>query len=125
MTDKQNTAAGLARDLAGAINVDELPSCDTVIHINLTDVEESPTRYIHVRDEKAQVCDTDLGFDVDVYITSTLGVMTRIWYGEVDMHAAIDSGQMTVKAPPVYARQIKRWLGISSFTTDSPNIGSG
>jgi len=123
MTDKQNTAAGLARDLAGAINIDELPSCDTVIRINLEDVEESPTRYIHVRDGKAQVCDTDLGFDVDVYITSTLGVMTRIWYGEVDMHTAMKKGQMSVKAAPVYTRQIKRWLGISSFTSGNPRFG--
>jgi hypothetical protein len=51
--------------------------------------------------------------------------MTRIWYGELDMHAAMESGRMTVKAPPVYTRQIKRWLGISSFTTDNPTFGVG
>ena len=120
MTEKQNTAAGLVRDFAGAIDVDELPSCDVVIRIDLTDVEESPTRYIHVRDGTIQVCDTDLGFDVDVYLASTLQVMTRIWYGEVDMLAAMDGGQMMVKAAPVYSRQIKRWFRISSFTTDNP-----
>jgi hypothetical protein len=107
------------------VSICELPSCDTVIRINLADVEEAPTRYIHVQNGKIQVCDTDLGFEVDVYITSTLDVMTRVWYGEVDMHAAMDSGQMTVKAPPVYCRRIKRWLGISSFTTDNPSIGKG
>jgi len=123
MTEKQNTAAGLVRDFAGAIDVDELPSCDVVIRIDLTDVEESPTRYIHVRDGTIQVCDTDLGFDVDVYLASTLQVMTRIWYGEVDMLAAIDNSQMTVKAAPVYSRQIKRWLRISSFTTSNPSFG--
>jgi len=122
MTDKQNTASGLVRDFAGAINVDELPSCDTVIRINLTDVEESPTRYIHVQKGKIQVCDTDLGFDVDVYITSMLPVMTRVWYGELDMNAAIENGQLTVEAAPVYSRQIKRWLGISTFTTDNPTV---
>ena len=125
MTEKQNTASGLVRDFAGAINVDELPSCDTVIRISLTDVEESPTRYIHVQNGKIQVCDTDLGFEVDVYVSSTLQTMTRIWYGEVDMLAAMDSGQMTVKAAPVYSRQIKRWFRISSFTTDNPGFGGG
>ncbi len=125
MTEKQNTASGLVRDFAGAINVDELPSSDTVIRISLTDVEESPTRYIHVQNGKVQVCDTDLGFDVDVYIASKLQVMTRVWYGELDMHVAIDGGEMTVKAAPVYSRQITRWLGISSFTTDNPSFGEG
>ena len=122
MTEKQNTASGLVRDFAGAINVDELPSCDTVICFQLTDIEDSLTRYIHVRDGTIQFCDTDLGFEVDVYIASTVKVMTRIWYGELDMHAAIDDGQMTVKAAPVYGRRIKRWLGISTFTTDNPSL---
>jgi DNA-binding HxlR family transcriptional regulator len=125
MTEKQNTAAGLVRDFAGAINVDELPSCDTVIQIDLSDVKESPTRYIHVQNGKIQVCDTDLGFDVDVYIESTLSVMTRIWYGDLDMLRALECGQLTLKSPPVYSRGLKRWLGISSFTTDNPSFGQG
>jgi len=45
MTDKQNTAAGLVRDFAGRLDVDELPSCDTSIRFQLTDVEKSPTLY--------------------------------------------------------------------------------
>jgi len=122
MTDKQNTASGLVRDFAGALCVDELPSCDTVIQFNLTDVEESPKRYIHVQSGVKQVCDTDLGFEVDVYIKSTLKVMTGIWYGEIDIGAAIDDGRMDVVAAPVYSRRIRRWLCISSFTTDNPSI---
>ena len=122
MTDKANTASGLARDFAGGLNVDELPSGNTSIQINLTDVEDSPRRYIHVRDGEVEVCDTDLGFETDVYITSTLDLMTRIWYGEVEMTQAIESGDMKVVAAPVYSRHITRWLRISSFTTDNPSF---
>jgi len=123
MTDKANTASGLVRDFAGGLNVDELPSGNTSIQLNLTDVEESPRRYIHVRGGEVEVCDTDLGFETDVYITSTLDLMTRIWYGELDMRTAMESGGMKVVAAPVYCRHITRWLGISSFTTDNPSFG--
>ena len=123
MTDKQNTASGLMRDFAGRLDVDELPSGNTSIQFNLTDVEEQPTGYIHVRDGEIQVCDTDLGFETDVYITSALDLMTRIWYGEVDMAEAIKFGHMKVSAAPVYLRHITRWLRISSFTTDNPSFG--
>ncbi len=75
-----------------------------------------------MRDGDIQVCDTDLGFDIDVYITSTVDVMTRIWYGETDMAIAMQKGDMKVDAAPMYLRGIKRWLRISSFTTDNPNI---
>ncbi len=122
LTEKQNTASGLMRDFAGGINVDELPAGNTSIQVNLRDVEESPTRYMHVRDGKVQVCDTDLGFDIDVVITSTLDAMTRIWYGELEVGAAISEKRLLVQAAPVYERSINRWLGISSFTTDSPNF---
>lgn len=124
MTQKQNTASGLVRDFAGGIEIDELPSCDTSIRFELTDVGESPVRYIHVRDGKIQVCDTDLGFETDVYITSTLDTMTRVWYGELDMAAAIEDGRMKVDAAPVYRRRIRRWLRISSFTTDNPSFAT-
>jgi len=122
MTDKVNTASGLVRDFAGRLNVDELPSGNTSIQFNFTDVEESPTRYIHVRDGEVQVCDTNLGFETDVYITSTLNLMTRIWYGEIDIGNVIKSGSIKVSAAPVYLRHIARWLRISSFTTDDPSF---
>ncbi len=122
MTDKVNTASGLVRDFAGRLDVDELPSGNTSIQFNFSDVTESPTRYIHVRDDEVQVCDTDLGFETTVYITSTLDLMTRIWYGEIDMGNAMKNGRMKASAAPVYLRHITRWLRISSFTTDNPSI---
>jgi DNA-binding HxlR family transcriptional regulator len=123
MTSKQNTAWGLVRDLAGALDVEQLPDGDTSIRIELTDVEEKPVHYIHVRDGKVEVCDTDLGLETDVFIRSTLDVMTRVWYGETDLLAAIESGSVTVAAAPIYTRRIRHWLRISSFTTDTPSVG--
>jgi len=120
MTDKQNTAWGLVRDFAGRIDTDQLPSGVTSIRFEFSDVSDSPIRYVHVRDGKVEVCDSDLGLETDVYITSTLDVMTRVWYGEINMTAAIDSGHMRLDAAPVYTRHITRWLRISSFTTDNP-----
>ncbi len=122
MTDKQNTAWGLVRDFSGRIDTDQLPSGTTSIRIELTDVGQEPVHYIHVRDGKVEVCETDLGLDTDVYISSTLDVMTRVWYGEIDMAAAVESGRMQVTAAPIYTRRIGRWLRISSFTTDDPQV---
>jgi len=123
MTEKQNTASGLVRDFASRIDVDELPSCDTVIEMRLLDGEERAVGFIHVQGGTARTCDTSLGFDTDVLIRSTTKTMTRIWYGELDVNAAIRSGQMKVEAAPAFTRRISRWLGISSFTTDDPRIG--
>lgn len=122
MTDKQNTVSGLVRDFASRIDVDELPSCNAVIEMQLADGADSATGFIHVQGGTASTCDTRLGFDTDVLIRSTIKIMTRIWYGELDMNAAIESGQMKVVAAPAFSRRISRWLRISSFTTDDPQI---
>ena len=122
MTDKQNTVSGLVRDFASRIDVDELPSCNAVIEMQLADGGDSATGFIHVQGGTASTCDTRLGFDTDVLIRSTIKIMTRIWYGELDMNAAIQSGQMKVVAAPAFSRRISRWLRISSFTTDDPQI---
>ena len=122
MTDKQNTAAGLVRDFAGGLNIEELPSGDTVVQIDFDEPGNPATGFIHVRGGTVQTCDTNLGFDTDVLFRSTIRTLTKIWYGELGIDVAIESGQMTVDAPPVYSRRIGRWLGISSFTTDNPSI---
>ena len=122
MTDKQNTASGLIRDMAGGLNVDELPSGDTVIQVDFDEGSNSTTGYIHVRNGDVQTCDTNLGFDTDVLIRATVKTLTKIWYGELDVAAAMESGQMKVDAAPVYTRRIGRWFGISTFTTDNPRL---
>lgn len=121
MTDKQNATPSLVRDITGGINTEELPSGDTVIQLLLTDTQPQAKHYIYVRDNIAQECSQNLGFDVDVYITATTQTMTRIWYGETDIHQAIDSGLLKVVAPHVYLKTLSRWLGISSFTGETPN----
>ena len=123
MTDKQNTAAGLVRDFAGGLNVDELPTGNTVIELRFEEGRERAVGFIHVRDGEVQICDTNLGFDTDVCLSSTIQAMTKIWYGELPVIAAVESGQLKVDAAPVYARRVGRWLGISSFTTDNPQLG--
>ena len=123
MTDKQNTASGVVRDLAGGINVDELPSGNTVIQLLFDEGGEQATGYIHVQNGDVRVCDTDLGFDTDVLIRSTIQTMTKVWYGELGINAAIDAGQVRVDAAPVYTRHVSRWLGISTFTTENPQLG--
>lgn len=122
MTDKHNTVSGLMRDFAGAIRVDELPAGNTVIQFHLTDVEPAAKRYINIRNGVAQECSQDLGFDVDVYLTASVTTMTRIWYGELAIQQAINSGMLKLVAAPVYVNSIGRWLGISAFTTDHPRF---
>jgi len=122
MTDKQNTASGLMRDVSGALKVDELPSGKTVLQFNLTDLEDSARLFINIEDDGAQFCSQDLGFEPDVYFTTTLTTMTKIWYGELTLKQAMEERLLKVVAAPHYLDTIDRWFGISAFATGNPRF---
>jgi DNA-binding HxlR family transcriptional regulator len=122
MTEKQNAASVLIRDFAGGINIGELPACAAVLELQFTDTEDAAHGFIHIQDGAARVCDTNLGFDSDVIIRSPIRALTRIWYGELGLESAIQSGEVKVSGMPAFERSIGRWLGISSFNSDNPSI---
>ena len=122
MTDKANTVYGLMRDLGGALDVDELPGCDVVVQFDFADNPENPKQYINVHNGQAEVCSQNLGFEIDVYINTTVKVMTKVWYGELPMQQAIDEGEMKLLGNVELTRSVTRWLRISSFTGDNPRF---
>ena len=122
MTEKENTVYGLMRDLCGALDIGELPDCDVTLQFNFTDNPESPKQFINIHNGQAEFCSQNLGFEVDVYIITTLKNMTKIWYGELAMLKAIEDEKMTIVGNSQYIRNITRWLRISSFTGDNPQF---
>ncbi len=122
MTEKENTVYGLMRDLSGALDIGELPSCNVTLQFNFADNSESPKQYINIHNGQAQFCSQNMGFEVDVYITTTLKDMTKIWYGELAMPKAIEDEKMIVVGNSQYIRNITKWLRISSFTGDNPQF---
>ncbi len=122
MTEKGNTVYGLMRDICGALDIRELPNCDVTLQFNFTANEESHKQYINIRNGQAQICSKDLGFEVDVYITSTIKDMTKIWYGELAMSKALEDKKMLVVGNSQYTKNLTKWLRISSFTGDHPQF---
>jgi DNA-binding HxlR family transcriptional regulator len=122
MTEQENTVYGLMRDLSGALDTGELPDCDITVQFNFTDNPESPKQFINIHNGQVEFCSQDLGFEVDVYITTTLKDMTKIWYGELAMLKAIEDEKMTIVGNSQYIRNITRWLRISSFTGNNPQF---
>ncbi len=122
MTEKQNTVYGLMRDLSGALDIDALPACDVFLQFNFTDSPENSKHYINIQNGQAEVCSQNLGFDVDVYITSTVRDMTKIWYGELSIGQALASEKLIVVGDSMFVDTISKWLRISSFTGNNPQF---
>ncbi len=65
--------------------------------------------------EEVDLCMVDLGFDVDLYVSTDLRTMTAIWMGHDTVRAATGGQRMTLTGDPGLASKMQVWLGLSPF----------
>ena len=70
------------------------------------------------------LCSVDPGFDVDLYVNSTLHSMTAVWMGHVTLKAEIDSGRITLAGDKVLSRSMHGWFGLSPFAKERSRLAS-
>jgi DNA-binding HxlR family transcriptional regulator len=70
--------------------------------------------------EKGEVdlCAVDPGYDVDLYVKSSLHSMTSIWMGHTTLKAEIDAGTVVLTGDRAIARSMQSWLGLSKFAKE-------
>ena len=68
-----------------------------------------------VHDGNTQVCEDNIGTEVDVYISADLKTLYQIWYGEIGVTAACEQKLMKAVGAPVYINDISKWLRTSQF----------
>ena len=103
----------------------QLPSGNTTIQFTVTGNEGALKKFVLVRNGTTQVCDENLGTEVDVYITASLATLGRIWFGELSTGLARDKALLQIVGNSFYTNNLSKWLGISQFAPLNPNRQSG
>ena len=93
------------------------PSRRTVVQFEFSDAAPSKRRWWLVVSDKdgVDLCLTDPGFEVDLYIFTDLRTMTALWMGEMPLRHAFDSGRIELDGPPELRRALRSWLQRSPF----------
>ena len=65
------------------------------------------------------LCRVDPGYDVDLYVESTLRSMTAVWMGHATLKAEIEAGNITLTGDRAIARSIHDWLGLNVFAREA------
>ncbi len=63
------------------------------------------------------LCSTDPGYDVDLWVTTNLRTMTEIWMGLARVDQVRDKIQF--EGDPAMASTMQTWLGLSPFSSQS------
>lgn len=100
--------------LERSIDPAALPGGEAIIRFKFRGAPQEDW-WLVVKTEKIDVCMTDPGRDIDVYITTTLLTMHDVWMGDRTYRDAIASEDMFVEGEPALTRRISSWLRPSIF----------
>jgi DNA-binding HxlR family transcriptional regulator len=80
--------------------------------------------WLVVNGGSVDLCEVDPGYDVDLYVTSSLYSMTAVWMGHSTLSAEIKAGKIELTGDKTIARSMHKWLGLSKFAPEKSRVAS-
>jgi len=78
--------------------------------------------WLVVEDGKTDLCATNPGFEVDLYVRGSLRSMTAIWMGLTTVQREAKAGQIELIGDKTLAQTMEQWLGLSVFANEKTRV---
>lgn len=116
----QNLDAGLLMwNVRRRIALDRLPERRVVSHFNYTGFPATyrgPRKFWLVLERsEIDLCLSDPGFEVDIYVDADVAAMSKVWLGDVSFSEAVRAKKIRLTGMPALIRQFPSWLLLSHF----------
>ena len=113
--DEHLDAAALTWDMQRRVDTDRLPARPVVVEIELTDRRGADRRHwLHLSRRDVQLCRTDTGAPIDVWLSGPTAPITRWWLGEIEWSAMLRDG-VSVTGSASLRRQLPTWFHRYAF----------
>lgn len=111
-------------DMRRNLNPSPLPDRRTVIQFLYPELPLSKRYWWLVVEPHGEVdlCWSDPGFDVDLYVSSDLRTMTSIWMGLTTVTK--ESGRVVLTGDRGLAGSMQTWLGLSPFAVEPKRVAA-
>ena len=119
LTDEDYDVDFLMLYLRRSIKPEKLPGNGTVIKFKFLDIEDSPNWWLLVNGSEIDICIKDPGKDVDVYFTSTVETLSKVWLGHLTYRDVIRNEELLIVGPKALTRNITSWLTCSPFVPEN------
>ena len=102
------------------IRTDELPNRRIVIRFHFLDEGlEYDTYWIVVNPgDPVQVCSSIPGFDVDLWVETTVSALSAVILARSTVAREVDAGRMFISGDALLARTMQRWLYVTDYLPD-------
>jgi hypothetical protein len=89
-----------------------------VVGFEFRDVVRARRRWWLVSEgSTVDLCVTDPGYEVDLFIVVDLRTITAVWVGDMELGSAIASGKLEVHGPQQLRAKLGSWRALSPFAT--------
>lgn len=107
--------------LERSIDLSDLPYPRIVIRFEFMDLQEQSVWWVIAEPNSVEICTTNPDFDIDIFLTAPLSLMTNIWLGYDCYERAQEAGDLTLHGDVTLTRNISSWLKCSEFSQDHSN----
>lgn len=98
-------------DMHRELDAAQMPPTRTVIRFDFADQPpRKRLRWVLASAAGAELCITDPGYEVDLYVGTDAPTMVAIWHGDIALGRAIDRGLVQLDGPRPLRAAFTRWL---------------
>jgi len=103
-------------DMRRCVRPENFPRRRTVVAFEFTDAPRNKRHWWLVSEAtEADLCLTDPGYEVDLFVVTDVRTMTAVWTGDLSLQSATASGALEALGPTDLCRRLDAWLGLSVF----------
>lgn len=111
---------GFMWDFHRTLNTEGLPDGETVILVQISDRTDLNTWWVIANGESVDLCPTDPGHNVDVYLTATLANLVALWLGDVGVREAVEAKTVFLDGPRHLTNTAQDWMAQSPLVGVKP-----
>jgi DNA-binding HxlR family transcriptional regulator len=101
-------------DMRRRIEHSRMPDERTVIRFDFEDQPKAKRlRWLVGDREGVELCITDPGFEVDLFVSTDSRTITLVWYGDIPLRRALADGQIELHGPRDLCRAFPGWLQLN------------
>lgn len=103
-------------DMRRRIDLTRIPETQSCLKFEFLGQPESKRHYWIVGDRRGlELCITDPGYPVDLYITTDARTMTLVWNGDLPLRRMIEDGRIELHGPAALCKAFPGWLQLNMF----------
>jgi DNA-binding HxlR family transcriptional regulator len=101
------------------------------VQFEFSNVPRAKRRWWIVNDRgTVDLCPSDPGFPIDIYITTDMRTMVHVWVGKLSLAAAIRSGRMEIIGPRNLRDRVGHWflyspINVNTLSNAAPGSADG